>query len=91
MVKPSEVVPRFTTTSDRAKCSSFHPTRPWILISLRDGSIQLWDYRIGARLDVFTHGTSAVRAVSFHPSNPYFVSGDDDGVLKIWDYRSRHW
>lgn len=32
---------------------SFHPTRPWILASLHNGVIQLWDYRMGTLIDRF--------------------------------------
>lgn len=36
----------FETKSSRVKGISFHPTRPWVLVSLHSGSsIQLWDYR----------------------------------------------
>ena len=30
---------------------SFHPTRPWILSSLHNGAIQLWDYRMCSLMD----------------------------------------
>ena len=30
---------------------SFHPTRPWILSSLHNGVIQLWDYRMCTLID----------------------------------------
>ena len=30
---------------------SFHPTRPWILASLHNGVIQLWDYRMCTLID----------------------------------------
>ena len=33
--------------------NSFHPVRPWILASLHNGQIQLWDYRMGTCLDKF--------------------------------------
>lgn len=32
---------------------SFHPKRPWIVASLHNGVIQLWDYRMGTLLDKF--------------------------------------
>ena len=35
------------------KLKSFHPVRPWILASLHNGQIQLWDYRMGTCLDKF--------------------------------------
>lgn len=32
---------------------SFHPKRPWILASLHNGIIQLWDYRMCTLIDKF--------------------------------------
>ena len=40
---------KFESKSNRVKGLSFHPTRPWILASLHNGVIQLWDYRMGTR------------------------------------------
>ena len=32
---------------------SFHPKRPWVLSSLHNGAIQLWDYRMCTLIDKF--------------------------------------
>lgn len=32
---------------------SFHPKRPWVLASLHNGVIQLWDYRMCTLIDKF--------------------------------------
>lgn len=42
---------KFESKSNRVKGLSFHPIRPWILTSLHNGIIQLWDYRMGTLLD----------------------------------------
>lgn len=42
---------KFETKSNRVKGLAFHPKRPWILASLHNGSIQLWDYRTHTLLD----------------------------------------
>jgi coatomer protein complex subunit alpha (xenin) len=44
---------QFESKSNRVKGLSFHPKRPWILASLHNGSIQLWDYRMGTLLEKF--------------------------------------
>jgi WD40 repeat protein len=31
----------------------FHPKRPWVLASLHNGVVQLYDYRMGTQLDKF--------------------------------------
>ena len=44
---------KFESKSNRVKGLSFHPYRPWILTSVHNGVIQLWDYRMGTLLDRF--------------------------------------
>ena len=42
---------KFESKSNRVKGLCFHPTRPWILASLHNGLIQLWNYRMQTKLD----------------------------------------
>lgn len=78
------------TKSNRVKGLSFHPKLSWVLASLHNGTIQLWDYRIGSLIDKFEeHEGGPVRGVCFHASQPLFVSGGDDYKIKIWNYKLR--
>jgi len=78
------------TKSNRVKGLSFHPKLSWILTSLHNGHIQLWDYRIGSLIDKFEdHEGGPVRGVCFHASQPLFVSGGDDYKIKVWNYKMR--
>mmetsp|Transcript_5230 Transcript_5230/g.13004 ORF Transcript_5230/g.13004 Transcript_5230/m.13004 type:complete len:1219 (-) Transcript_5230:59-3715(-) len=78
------------TKSNRIKGLSFHPKLSWILASLHNGTIQLWDYRTGSLIDKFEeHEGGPVRGVCFHSSQPLFVSGGDDYKIKIWNYKLR--
>jgi coatomer protein complex subunit alpha (xenin) len=80
---------KFETKSKRVKGLSFHPTRPWILASLHNGEIQLYDYRIRTLLDRFDEHEGPVRGINFHSSQPLFVSGGDDYKIKVWNYKQR--
>jgi len=80
---------KFETKSPRVKGLSFHPTRPWILASLHNGVIQLWDYRMCTLLEKFDEHEGPVRGVDFHKQQPLFVSGGDDYKIKIWNYKQR--
>jgi len=51
------------------------------------GTIQLWDYRIGALLNRFEEHDGPVRAVDFHPSRSMFASGGDDNKIRVWNFR----
>lgn len=96
---------KLETKTNRVKGLSFHPTRPWILASLHNGVIQLWDYRIRTLVDKFDehdgkgasfqcsrrayHALGPVRGVAFHRTQPLFVSGGDDYKIKVWNYKQR--
>ncbi|CAK8683346.1 unnamed protein product [Clavelina lepadiformis] len=80
---------RFETKSARVKGISFHPKRPWVLASLHNGCIQLWDYRMCTMIDKFEEHDGPVRGVCFHNQQPLFVSGGDDYKIKIWNYKLR--
>lgn len=44
---------KFEAKSKRVKGLSFHKHRPWILASLHNGSINLFDYRAAVLLEKF--------------------------------------
>ncbi|KAI8854997.1 coatomer WD associated region-domain-containing protein [Chytridium lagenaria] len=80
---------KFETKSSRVKGLSFHSKRPWILAALHNGSVQLWDYKIGSLIDRFDEHEGPVRGVCFHPTQPLFVSGGDDYKIKVWNWKQR--
>ena len=80
---------KFESKSARVKGLSFHPARPWILASLHNGVIQLWDYRMCTMLDKFDEHDGPVRGICFHAQQPLFVSGGDDYKIKLWNYKQR--
>ena len=50
---------------------SFHPKRPWVLASLHNGVIQLWDYRMCTLIDKFDeHDGKTVILLIIIISNP---------------------
>lgn len=80
---------KFETKSARVKGLSFHPKRPWVLASLHNGVIQLWDYRMCTLIDKFDEHDGPVRGICFHYQQPLFVSGGDDYKIKVWNYKQR--
>ncbi|GAA5816668.1 hypothetical protein MFLAVUS_010198 [Mucor flavus] len=80
---------KFESKSNRVKGISFHSKRPWIIASLHNGCIQLWDYRMGTLIDRFEEHEGPVRGLSFHQTQPLFVSGGDDYKIKVWNYRTK--
>lgn len=43
----------FQNKSQRVKGLSFHPFFPWVLASLHNGAIQLWDFNFGTLIHSF--------------------------------------
>ncbi|XP_049880521.1 coatomer subunit alpha isoform X2 [Pectinophora gossypiella] len=80
---------KFETKSARVKGISFHAKRPWVLASLHNGVIQLWDYRMCTLLEKFDEHDGPVRGICFHNQQPLFVSGGDDYKIKVWNYKQR--
>lgn len=80
---------KFETSSNRVKGISFHPTRYWILSSLHNGAIQLWDYNAKTLIDSYEEHEGPVRGVCFHKSQPLFASGGDDNKVKIWNFKQK--
>eukprot|EP01054_Gregarina_sp_Poly1_P000161 Gregarina_sp_Poly_1__160@NODE_1036_length_5286_cov_103_904771_g714_i1_p1_GENE_NODE_1036_length_5286_cov_103_904771_g714_i1NODE_1036_length_5286_cov_103_904771_g714_i1_p1_ORF_typecomplete_len1331_score224_27Coatomer_WDAD/PF04053_14/1_2e02Coatomer_WDAD/PF04053_14/6_6e02Coatomer_WDAD/PF04053_14/2_3e87COPI_C/PF06957_11/5_8e61WD40/PF00400_32/5_7WD40/PF00400_32/1_7e07WD40/PF00400_32/9_3e10WD40/PF00400_32/1_9e09WD40/PF00400_32/6_6e08WD40/PF00400_32/1_1e09WD40/PF00400_32/1_1e04WD40/PF00400_32/93ANAPC4_W len=77
------------TKSQRVKGLAFHPRLSWILASLHNGVIQLWDYRLGCLIEKFEEHFGPVRGVDFHNTQPLFVSGGDDHKVKVWNYKMK--
>jgi coatomer subunit alpha len=49
---------------------AFHPTQPLLAASLHNGSVQLWNYRMGVLVDRFEeHEGMCLRYLTFEPSN----------------------
>ncbi|XP_065175789.1 coatomer subunit alpha-like [Sycon ciliatum] len=78
---------KFESKSARVKGLAFHPHRPWVLSSLHNGNIQLWDYRMCTLIERFDEHDGPVRGVDFHRDQPLFVSGGDDYKVKVWNYK----
>ncbi|XP_065906077.1 coatomer subunit alpha-like isoform X1 [Dysidea avara] len=80
---------KFESKSNRVKGLCFHPIRPWVLASLHNGLVQLWDYRMCTLIEKFDEHDGPVRGIDFHPNQPLFVSGGDDYKIKVWNYKQR--
>lgn len=80
---------KFENKSARVKGLAFHPKRKWLLASLHNGVVQLWDYSERTMIDKFDEHKGPVRALDFHKHQPLFVTGGDDSKIKVWNYKSR--
>ncbi|CAL1699545.1 unnamed protein product [Somion occarium] len=81
---------KFESKSNRVKGLAFHPTQPLLAASLHNGSVQLWNYRMGVLVDRFEEHEGPVRGVAIHPSRALLVTGGDDYKIKVWDIRPQN-
>ncbi|KAK7039525.1 coatomer subunit alpha [Favolaschia claudopus] len=86
----SVMLTKFESKSNRVKGLAFHPSQPLLAAALHNGSIQLWNYRMGVLVDRFEEHEGPVRAVNFHLSRALLVSGGDDYKIKVWDIRPQN-
>eukprot|EP01084_Bolivina_argentea_P030914 57232_1 len=78
--------PNPTIIGNRAKCTSFHPTKHnLILVGYHNGSIELINYETNTA-ETFNEHKCAVRGIDFHKIQPIFASGSDDKSIKVWNY-----
>ncbi|KAL4072497.1 coatomer WD associated region-domain-containing protein [Scleroderma yunnanense] len=83
----SVMLTKFESKSNRVKGLAFHPTQPLLAAALHNGSVQLWNYRMGVLVDRFEEHEGPVRGVAIHPTRALLVTGGDDYMIKVWDLR----
>lgn len=59
---------KFETKTSRVKGLSFHPKRPWLLASLHNGAVQIWDYRMGTVVDTYNEHDGIILPVPYRSS-----------------------
>uniref|UniRef100_A0A8D0AFM5 Beta'-coat protein n=1 Tax=Sander lucioperca TaxID=283035 RepID=A0A8D0AFM5_SANLU len=88
---------RLTARSDRVKSVDLHPTEPWMLASLYNGSVcvwnhetQLWDWdKKWSCSQVFEGHTHYVMQIVINPKdNNQFASASLDRTIKVWQLGS---
>uniref|UniRef100_A0A8C6QD94 Beta'-coat protein n=1 Tax=Nannospalax galili TaxID=1026970 RepID=A0A8C6QD94_NANGA len=77
---------KLTARSDRVKSVDLHPTEPWMLASLYNGSVCVWNHETQNKTCVQTLEGHAqnVSCASFHPELPIIITGSEDGTVRIW-------
>jgi len=79
---------RLTARSDRVKCVDLHPTEPWMLASLYNGNVHLWNYENQTLVKTFEVCDVPVRACKFIPRKNWMVTGSDDMSIRVFNYNT---
>lgn len=79
---------KLTARSDRVKSVDLHPTEPWMLCSLYNGNINVWNHENQQLVKTFEVCDLPVRAAKFIPRKNWIVSGSDDMQIRIFNYNT---
>ncbi|KAH6905713.1 WD40-repeat-containing domain protein [Coprinopsis sp. MPI-PUGE-AT-0042] len=83
-----EVTKKLFAPSDRVKSVDFHPTEPWLLAALYNGTVNIYNHNTGALVKSFEVAEVPVRCAKFIPRKHWFVAGSDDFQLRIFNYNT---
>jgi len=75
-----DVKRKLLARSDRVKSTDLHPTEPWMLVSLYNGNVHIWNYDTQA----------LVKSFEVHPVNQSCQSIDRIGVRPAGALRQVH-
>lgn len=79
---------KFFSRTERVKSVDFHPTEPWLLAGLYDGTVFIWNYETGAVVKTFEVAEVPVRCVRFIARKNWFIAGSDDFFLRCYNYNT---
>jgi coatomer subunit beta' len=65
-----------------------HPTEPWILASLYNGSVTVWNYEVNAIVKTFEVSELPVRAARFIARKSWLIAGGDEMHIKVYNYNT---
>lgn len=83
-----EVSKPFEARSERVKSVDLHPSEPWILACLYDGSILVYEYNTGTVIKSFETAEQPVRCGKFIVRKQWIVVGADDLQLRVYNYNT---
>lgn len=79
---------RLTARSDRVKCVDLHPGEPWMLASLYNGNVHVWNYENQTLVKSFEVCDLPVRAVRFVARKNWILTGSDDMMIRVFNYNT---
>ena len=79
---------KLTARSDRVKCVDLHPTEQWMLASLYNGNVNVWNHESQQLVKSFEVCDLPVRAAKFVPRKNWIVTGSDDMQVRVFNYNT---
>ncbi|EDQ84291.1 uncharacterized protein MONBRDRAFT_39343 [Monosiga brevicollis MX1] len=79
---------QLSARSDRVKGIDIHPTEPWLLVALYNGSVHVWNYNSQTKIKTFEVTELPVRAARFIDRKNWIVTGSDDMRISVFNYNT---
>ena len=79
---------KLSARSDRVKSVDLHPTEPWMLASLYNGNVHIWNFESQTLIKSFEVCDLPVRAAAFVPRKNWIMTGSDDMHLRCYNYNT---
>ncbi|GBF95719.1 hypothetical protein Rsub_08701 [Raphidocelis subcapitata] len=83
-----EVKKQLVQRTERVKGVDLHPTEPWLLANLYNGTVYLWNYNDSSLVKSFEVTELPVRTAKFVPRKQWIVAGADDMMVRVYNYNT---
>ena len=83
-----DVKRKLLARSERVNSVDLHPTSPWILVSLCNGNVHIWNYENQQLVNSFQVCDFPVRAARFVAREGWIVTGSDDMYIRVYNYNT---
>lgn len=83
-----DVKRKLSARSDRVKCVDVHPTEPWLLASLYNGNVHIWNSETQTLIKSFEVTDLPVRTGKFVARKNWVVTGSDDMMVRVFNYNT---
>ena len=79
---------KLTARSDRVKSCDLHPTENWMLASLYNGNVHVWNIETQTLVKSFEVCDLPVRCARFVARKSWIVVGSDDMQVRVFNYNT---
>ncbi|KAJ3021791.1 Coatomer subunit beta' [Thoreauomyces humboldtii] len=83
-----DIKKKLSNRSDRVKALDFHPTEPWLLSALYNGTVYIWNHETQNVVKTFEITDLPVRAAKFIPRKSWLITGSDDMQIRVFNYNT---
>lgn len=79
---------KLSARSDRVKSVDLHPSEPWMLASLYNGNVHIWNFESQQLIKSFEVCDLPVRAARFCARKNWVFTGSDDMHIRAYNYNT---